>query len=780
MNGRTKIYIIATLLVVLQTVPAIAEKGGKTAAESYKEKKLREQKEADIKGWALGCGAVLIEYGHERHDMLSGGIVSEKDVEELRESTRQWWDVDDRDSLLETLQSLEKGGHAKKFERIGRYVDGLGEEKFKKLLDESKNDPDKLQEITIAKKYYRQLGQKSLRGWDLSRYICLCKWGYVLGYISEEEAWQKIIPVAKLLQSKFDSWEDLGQNYIIGRQFWSYEQTQKDGWMTEDAFHRLLDEQSSPWNRYPWNMDLTLAGTTNEPNQPQPESSPLLSRIARFITSRTLVVPDKYKTITDAIDEAKAGDTVFVKAGLYKENLKFKDGINLIGEDKEKVIIQGNSKYRIIKASNCKNGLISNITVEHGPREANLPFTVGIAILTSNIDITKCRVRNVFGQGIWIAHGSESVVEDCAIESNENCGIYVSNKQTVAKIKNCLISGNSGPGLYACEGACLKAEGNVIKKNKLNGIDIRYKNTTAELRGNRCTDNNSVGITFREEAEGIAEDNFCHGNGTDGISAVADKTMVTFKGNRCVHNGKYGIRFTDGANGKAESNLCESNGMGGIKVFILRTNAEIKNNTCRLNNDEGIFFDSNSSGIAEGNICEKNGSDGISVEDTAENVILRENWCRDNSDNGIWLCNASNVLIQSNICNRNGIEGIDICKESKATIEHNSCENNRYYGISVRGKGTSGVLINNICPVNNPSGILFEDGAIGRAENNVCENNLWSGIAVRGAGTNPVLTKNRCNNNGAWGIISWSGADPNIIDDNETIGNWRSGITHRE
>ncbi len=74
---------------------------------------------------------------------------------------------------------------------------------------------------------------------------------------------------------------------------------------------------------------------------------------------------------------------------------------------------------------------------------------------------------------------------------------------------------------------------------------------------------------------------------------------------------------------------------------------------------------------------------------------------------------------------------------------------------------------------------MFEDGALGTAENNTCEKNPWSGIAVRGEDTRPVLTKNRCNNNGAWGIISWAGAEPNIVADNQTTGNWREGVAHR-
>ena len=60
-----------------------------------------------------------------------------------------------------------------------------------------------------------------------------------------------------MLQKKFDSWEDLGQNYLIGRRFWSHKYTTEKGDLYEDAFQRLLDMRSSPWNKYPWDMDLT-------------------------------------------------------------------------------------------------------------------------------------------------------------------------------------------------------------------------------------------------------------------------------------------------------------------------------------------------------------------------------------------------------------------------------------------------------------------------------------------------------------------------------------------
>ncbi len=779
MNIKTKICIIATLLVILQTVPAIAEKPSKTAAKSYKEKKLQEQKETDIKGWALGCGAMLTEYRHERHDMMLRDYLNQEDIKDIKKTFSEWWDIDDRDSLLKMLRWLQDGGHSKKFEELGKQVDGMDEEQYKKFLEENKDKPNKIQKIKIAKKYYKQLGQKRLLGWDYSRYICLCRWGYVVGYISEEEAWQKIIPAARLLQNKFDSWEDLGQNYLIGRQFWSYKETQESGWEIEDAFQRLLDEKTSPWNKYPWNMDLTLPQAGADSNQPQGEPSPSVLETFKSKMSGALVVPDKYRTITAAIEEAKSGDTVFIKAGRYKENIKFKDGIKLTGEDAEKVVIEGASADRTITVSNCKSGSISNITVEHGPREVNSPAQAGIVLLASNINVTGCRIRNTNGHCIRIAEGSKPVIEDCNIAFSRFNGVHIDGSQTEAKIKNCVISDNTYSGIYVCQGASVEAGNNVCRDNHFTGIYIQHEQTKGILKGNWCTNNNGMGIFFYEGASGIAENNLCQGNKEDGIIVRGVNTTATLKGNRCRYNWQYGIRFTEGASGRAENNLCEKNYRGGILVYLQGTKADILKNTCRLNKEEGIYVGENCSGTVENNICEKNGESGINIINTPEDVLVKGNWCRENRSSGIWLTKVQNTLVQNNICSRNNLRGIIFGKRGKAVIQHNTCEKNRLEGIRIYDQGVEAVLKDNFCTENNYSGILFEDGTTGQAENNICEDNSWSGIAVRGAGTNPVLTKNRCNNNGAWGIISWAGADPNITEDNETAGNWRQGVIHR-
>jgi pectin methylesterase-like acyl-CoA thioesterase len=55
--------------------------------------------------------------------------------------------------------------------------------------------------------------------------------------------------------------------------------------------------------------------------------------------SETIVVPDNYPTIQEAINHANEGDTISVKAGTYYENIVVTKSISLNGESSSNTII---------------------------------------------------------------------------------------------------------------------------------------------------------------------------------------------------------------------------------------------------------------------------------------------------------------------------------------------------------------------------------------------------------------------------------------------------------
>ena len=51
----------------------------------------------------------------------------------------------------------------------------------------------------------------------------LIGWGYIAGYYTYAEAMDESMETAKLIQQKFDSWEDFLNSYLYGYSYWGGE-----------------------------------------------------------------------------------------------------------------------------------------------------------------------------------------------------------------------------------------------------------------------------------------------------------------------------------------------------------------------------------------------------------------------------------------------------------------------------------------------------------------------------------------------------------------------------
>jgi hypothetical protein len=151
---------------------------------------------------------------------------------------------------------LDEEGHRQAFAVVGERVSRLSAEEFQATLAAPGMNGNLAHSLLVARDNYEKLGHRSLIGWDYSRYISLCRWGYLVGSLTEEEAWQRVMHAAQIIQGTFASWRELGENYLIGRDFWSYEATRRDGQIMRATCQELLRKPQSPWNQIPWNLDL--------------------------------------------------------------------------------------------------------------------------------------------------------------------------------------------------------------------------------------------------------------------------------------------------------------------------------------------------------------------------------------------------------------------------------------------------------------------------------------------------------------------------------------------
>jgi parallel beta-helix repeat protein len=78
--------------------------------------------------------------------------------------------------------------------------------------------------------------------------------------------------------------------------------------------------------------------------------------------SKTIVVPDNYSTIQEAIDHALEGDTIYVKKGTYVENPVVNKSVSLVGEDRNSTVIDVTAGLKVEK----DNVTIAGFTIYDG------------------------------------------------------------------------------------------------------------------------------------------------------------------------------------------------------------------------------------------------------------------------------------------------------------------------------------------------------------------------------------------------------------------------------
>ena len=118
-----------------------------------------------------------------------------------------------------------------------------------------------------------------------------------------------------------------------------------------------------------------------------------------------------YSTIQKGIDTASDGDTVFVYAGTYVENINFiGKNIAVIGEDKETTIIDGNEGGSVVKfvSGEDENAKIMGFTLRNG-------FELFDFTDSANLDTT---ALPYIGGGIQLLDSSPKI-EDLIITNNK-------------------------------------------------------------------------------------------------------------------------------------------------------------------------------------------------------------------------------------------------------------------------------------------------------------------------------------------------------------------------
>lgn len=228
--------------------PAEAPAAEKVVAEKVAEKPAPHD-------WALATnGPLAMARDCKRIDLLGWDERTSATVATWTVYMRDFWGVESRDGLLKSIDWLKSGGHRVGFKKEGERLAAMTPEQLKALEDGASNDQKFRNTVLLAN--YPAQGERGILAWDYIRIIQNAGWGYLAGYLTEKDAWDIMMPIARDLQKNFKSWDDLEQNYMIGREYWSHSETSTLGPKLAAAHKQLMEDPKSPYHTIPWDLDL--------------------------------------------------------------------------------------------------------------------------------------------------------------------------------------------------------------------------------------------------------------------------------------------------------------------------------------------------------------------------------------------------------------------------------------------------------------------------------------------------------------------------------------------
>jgi len=261
-----------------------------------------------------------------------------------------------------------------------------------------------------------------------------------------------------------------------------------------------------------------------------------------------ILVPDDYPRIQDAIDAARAGDTILVLTGYYAEGqVNITKPLTLLG--KGKVIVDG------LQKGWCTLWVTSSeVTIK------------GLAVING-------------GHGVGIELDS---VRNCVIEENvftKNACIHINSGRSNRLSKNIVTDNDMGITLAMASHNVI--EQNIISDNRYSGIKLWLSDCNS-IRENVVKNNGWTSIYidcsyWNNISENIIEDNF------GGIAVASDSMYNTIVENKIRNNEYSGIVLGPGHYNVVKENKITGNQYG-IQIWQSQQNIVKENrilrNTC--------------------------------------------------------------------------------------------------------------------------------------------------------------------------------------------------------
>lgn len=211
--------------------------------------------------WAIACGADLAFLNGQYLNDLSTGFTKQ----DCRDLLSQWWDIDSKEEVLETIEWLFAEGHRIQYDIIWQAMNAISIKESKAYLREyivssqieEEAAMQRLRNMRDALEIFREhqlIGndtQPQMLIWDFARIINVTRGSFDAGYLTREEALEIIMRCVEPIRNMYTSWKQLSVSYQFARCVWNgIEDGDLEDMMAN--MNMLLTDAESPWVKMPF------------------------------------------------------------------------------------------------------------------------------------------------------------------------------------------------------------------------------------------------------------------------------------------------------------------------------------------------------------------------------------------------------------------------------------------------------------------------------------------------------------------------------------------------
>jgi len=240
-----------------------------------------------------------------------------------------------------------------------------------------------------------------------------------------------------------------------------------------------------------------------------PISSSEAANLGNF-AGDTIVVPDHFGSLRDAVAAASRGDTIEIEAGTYSvpANINISKDLTIQGEssaEPSEVVLEGDEESSVITAK-AGEVVLRNLTVTNG---GSGPGGAVNALGTSTVTIENARIVENNTDGLVASDAGTFNLINSKVSENVFSGLFLGLSPS-ATVRDSQITNNGDEGIFMLSGAQLDIEDSEISSNASTGIKV---DGTARIVDNRILDNGGFGIsTFSGSDIEACRDNTVEGN----------------------------------------------------------------------------------------------------------------------------------------------------------------------------------------------------------------------------------------------------------------------------